>query len=61
MRRNSANITIEASRSKGVTGTELLRLLETRLEQRRLISLGYASSRREAQVHGQAQPLQRQR
>lgn len=36
-----------ADRGKGVTGTELLRLLETRLDNV-VYSLGYASSRREA-------------
>ena len=39
----------EASRRRGVTGTELLRLLETRLDNV-VYSLGYASSRREARV-----------
>lgn len=37
----------EADRLRGVTGTELLRLLETRLDNV-VYSLGYASSRREA-------------
>ena len=37
----------EADRSKGVTGEQLLRLLETRLDNV-VYSLGYASSRREA-------------
>jgi small subunit ribosomal protein S4 len=37
----------EADRSKGVTGTQLLGLLETRLDSV-VYSLGYASSRREA-------------
>ena len=37
----------KADRSKGVTGTELLRLLETRLDNV-VYNLGYASSRREA-------------
>lgn len=37
----------EADRGKGVTGTELLRLLETRLDNV-VYSLGFASSRREA-------------
>jgi small subunit ribosomal protein S4 len=36
----------QADRGKGVTGTELLRLLETRLDNV-VYSLGYASSRRE--------------
>ncbi len=39
----------EASRLRGVTGTELLKLLETRLDNV-VYSLGYASSRREARV-----------
>lgn len=38
-----------ADRVRGVTGTELLRLLETRLDNV-VYSLGYASSRREARV-----------
>lgn len=37
----------EADRSRGVTGTELLKLLETRLDNV-VYSLGYAASRREA-------------
>jgi small subunit ribosomal protein S4 len=37
----------EADRRRGVTGTELLRLLETRLDNV-VYSLGYAASRREA-------------
>jgi small subunit ribosomal protein S4 len=37
----------EADRRRGVTGTELLKLLETRLDNV-VYSLGYASSRREA-------------
>ena len=39
----------EASRLRGVTGTELLKLLETRLDNV-VYSLGFASSRREARV-----------
>ncbi len=39
----------EADRSRGVTGTELLRLLESRLDNV-VYTLGYASSRREARV-----------
>lgn len=39
----------EASRLRGVTGHELLKLLETRLDNV-VYSLGYASSRREARV-----------
>lgn len=38
-----------ADRTRGVTGTELLRLLETRLDNV-VYSLGYASSRREGRV-----------
>lgn len=39
----------EADRRRGVTGTELLRLLETRLDNV-VYNLGFASSRREARI-----------